>query len=85
MSTRTVRVTIRFAEGEPFTVETDADDTRMRNMAGNIESAMSSSFVGVEVEGTLHLFPVHTIRTIEITPAPTSLIKHVVRDVRRTA
>jgi hypothetical protein len=76
-------LTVHFSSGDPFTVETEADDTRLRNLAGNIEQAMSGNFVGVELEGTLHLFPLHTIRAIEITPATTALIKHVVHDVRR--
>ena len=80
---RTIQLTIRFSKDDAFTVEAEADDTRLRNLAGNIEQAMSGNYVGVEVEGTLHLFPLHTIRSIEITPAPTAAIKHVVRDVRR--
>ena len=80
---RTIRLTVHFADGKPFTVETEADDARLRNLAGNIEQAMSSNYVGVELDGTLHLFPLHAIREIEITPAPTAAIKHVVRDVRR--
>jgi len=40
MASRTVRLTIHFTQGEPFTVEADADETRFRNMAGNIENAM---------------------------------------------
>lgn len=76
-------MTGRFADGEPFTVVTEAEDSRLRNLAGNIEQAMSANFVGVELEGTLHLFPLHTIRAIEITPAPKAVIKHVVHDVRR--
>ena len=83
MSVQTIRLTVHFAQGESFTVEADADDARMRNMAGNIEAAMAANYVGVETEGSLHLFPLHTIRAIEITPAPGKLIKHVVRDVRR--
>ena len=34
MSSQTVRLTIHVA---PVTVVTEADDTRLRNMAGNIE------------------------------------------------
>ena len=80
---RTIRLTVHFSSSETFTVETEADDTRLRNLAGNIEQAMSSNYVGVELDGTLHLFPLHGIREIEISPAPTAAIKHVVRDVRR--
>jgi hypothetical protein len=76
-------LTVRFADGKPFTVVTEADDSRLRNLAGNIEQAMSANFVGAELEGTLHLVPLHTIRAIEITPAPKAVIKHVVHDVRR--
>ena len=83
MSSRTVRLTVHFAHGEPFSVEADADDARLRNMAGNIEQAMSANYVGVELDGTLNLFPLHGVRRIEISPAPTAVMKHVVRDVRR--
>ena len=84
MSSRTVRVTVHFADGEPFSVEADADDTRLRNLAGNIEQAMAGNWIGFDLEGTLHLFPLHSIRSIEITPAPGAVIQHVVRDVRRS-
>lgn len=81
---RTIRMTVRFVQGEPFTVEADADDTRLRNMAGNIEKAMAANYVGFEVEGTLHLFPLSAVRAVEITPAPAAVIENVVRDVRRS-
>lgn len=84
MPSRTIRMTIHFTHGEPFRVEAAADDTRLRNMAGNIEKAMSSNYVGFELEGTLHIFPLHSIRAVEISPAPATVIKHVVRDVRRS-
>jgi hypothetical protein len=77
-------MTVHFVHGEPFTVETDAGDARLRNLAGNIEQAMAANYVGVELEGTLHLFPLHSIRAVEISPAPKAVIKHVVRDVRRS-
>jgi len=83
MASRTVRLTIHFTQGEPFTVEADADETRFRNMAGNIENAMSGNYVGFEIGETLHLFPLHGVRVIEITPVPKVAMKHVVRDVRR--
>ena len=83
MASRTFRVTIQFIQGEPFTVEADADDARLRNLAGNIEKAMSANYLGFELEGTLHIFPVHAVRAVEITPAPTAVIQNVVRDVRR--
>ena len=53
-------------------------------MAGNIEQGMSANYLGLEIEGTLHLFPLHSIRAIEISPAPKTAMKHVVRDVRRS-
>jgi cytosine/adenosine deaminase-related metal-dependent hydrolase len=83
MATQTVRLTIHLADGEPFTVEAEADGTRMRNLAGNIEKGMSANYVGFDLDGTLHLIPLHAIRRIEITPAPGSAMKHVVHDVRR--
>jgi hypothetical protein len=82
-SSTTVRMTIHFNSGTTFAVEADMDDKRHRNMAGNIEQAMTANWLGVELEGTLHVFPPQSIRAIEITPAPPMVIKHVVRDVRR--
>ena len=84
MSSKTVRLTLHLVHGEPVTIEADTDDTRLRNLAGNIEQAMSANFIGFELEGTLHLYPLHGIRAIEITPAPTAVIKHVVQNVRRS-
>jgi len=84
MSSRTVQLTVHFAHGEPFKVEADADEARLRNLAGNIEQAMAANYLGFELEGTLHLIPLHSIRAIEISPAPTAVIKHVVHNVRRS-
>ncbi len=84
MPSRSIRLTIHFTHGEQFTVEAAADDARLRNMAGNFEKAMAANHVGFELEGTLHLFPLHSIRAAEISPAPAAVIKHVVRDVRRS-
>ena len=81
--TQTVRMTIHLGSGTPFAVEIDADEARLRNLAGNVEKGMAANFLGVELEGTLHLFPLHAIRSVEIKPAPTAVIKNVVRDVRR--
>jgi len=80
---QTVRMTVHLSSGAPFAVEVDADETRLRNLAGNIEKGMAANFLGVELDGTLHLFPLHAIRSVEITPAPKAAIKNVVRDVRR--
>jgi hypothetical protein len=80
-----VRLTIQFASGSPFVVEAEVDATRFRNMASNIEKALDASYFGIEVDGSLHIFPIHTIRSIEITPGPGVAMKNVVRDVRRVA
>jgi hypothetical protein len=82
-SSTTVRMTIHFNSGGSFAVEADMDEKRHRNLAGNIEQAMSANWLGVELENTLHVFPPQSIREIEITPAPTMVIKHVVQGVRR--
>ena len=74
---------MNFNHGDPLTVEVEADDTRLRNMAGNIQQAMAGNCVGIDIEGTLHLYPLHNVRSIEIQPSPTQVIKHVVRDARR--
>jgi hypothetical protein len=84
MPSRTVRVTVHFAQGDPLKVQADLDDTRLRNLAGNLEKAMAANYVGFELEGTLHLFPLHSVRAVEISPAPTAVMKHVVRDARRS-
>lgn len=83
MSSRTVRLTLHFTHGETLAIDADADDTRLRNLAGNIEQAMAANYVGIELDGTLRLFPLHGIREIEIAPAPAMPIQHVVRNVRR--
>ena len=83
MPSRTVRLTVHFTQGDPLKLEADLDDTRLRNLAGNIEKAMTANYVGFDLEGTLHLFPLHSVRAVEINPAPKTVIKHVVRDARR--
>jgi hypothetical protein len=44
---------------------------------------MSANYVGFDLDGTLHIIPLHAIRAIEITPALKTLIKYVVPNVRR--
>ena len=77
-----ITISIHLLSGDPivFTVEATAD--RQRNAGARIESSMSADYIGVELEGKLVVVPTKNIQKIEISPAPTAIISHVVKGAK---
>ncbi len=71
---------INLVHGDPITFKIGADDDRRRNVAGKLEKAMQSSYVGLKLPDKLVLVPTHNIQTIEIIPPPPNIMLNVVND-----
>ena len=75
-------ISIHLVSGDPviFTIEATAD--RLRNAGTRIERSMNANYIGVELDGKLIIIPTNNIQKIEIFPAPTALISHVIKDAK---
>ena len=78
-----VSVKVNLVHGEQLKFSLERDEKKLRNAGSNIENAMKSNYVGIELEDSLTLIPIQNIATIEISPAPQMLIQHVVKGGRR--
>ena len=78
-----VSVKVNLVHGEQLKFSLERDEKELRNAGSNIENAMKSNYVGIELEDSLTLIPIQNIATIEISPAPQMLIQHVVTGGRR--
>ena len=78
-----VSVKVNLVHGEQLKFSLERDEKELRNAGSNIENAMKSNYVGIELEDSLTLIPIQNIATIEISPAPQMLIQHVVKGGRR--
>ena len=74
--------TVHCVSGEAISFKIEADADRQRNAASRIESFMESKYFGVEMDGKLSLIPMHNIKSVEISPAPKSLVAHVIKDAK---
>lgn len=72
------KVTIHLMEGDPIRFQAELGLDEIRNLGGEIETAMEAKYLGVQLPGRLRLIPSHNIREIEIEPAPNVLIAHVI-------
>jgi len=43
---------------------------------------MNANYLGIELDGKLIIIPMNNIQKVEISPAPTALISHVVKDAK---
>ena len=78
-----VSLKVNLIHGEQITFTVERDEKQLRNAGNNIENGMKSNYLGVELEDSLTLIPMHNIATIEVSPAPRVLIQHVVKGGRR--
>jgi len=78
-----ITLTVKLINGPPISFTVERSESERRNIAANIESALSSSYVGVELEGRLLIVPTHNIQFIVISPAPELMVKSVVRGATR--
>ncbi|MGD9107428.1 MAG: hypothetical protein PVJ87_11375 [Desulfobacterales bacterium] len=75
-------ISIHLVSGDPVIFKIEATDERVRNAGSRIERSMNANYVGVELDGKLIIIPTNNIQKIEISPAPTALISHVVKDAK---
>jgi len=76
-------MTLNLIHGDPIRCQIVVDKVRRRNLAGNIESAMSSSYLGVVLNGKLTLVPTSNLESVEIEPiTEMGLLKGVVTDAK---
>ena len=78
--TKEFTLTLHLIQGDPIRFKLRRTIAQMRNIGTNLESSLESRYVGVELNGKLLIVPFHNVRSLEIDPAPSGLIKHVVRD-----
>ena len=81
--TQELTMTLNLVHGDPIRCKVIVDKVRRRNLAGNIEVAMSSSYLGVILNGKLTLVPTSNLKTVELEPIEEMmLLKGVVTDAQ---
>ena len=75
---------INLMQGDPIAFKIEADAERQRNVAGRLEKAMQSNYVGIKFPDRLILVPTHNIQSIEIMPPPSNVMLNVVNDATPT-
>ena len=75
-------ISIHLVSGDPVIFKIEATDDRVRNAGTRIERSMNANYIGVELDGKLIIIPTNNIQKIEISPAPTALISHVIKDAK---
>ena len=77
-----ITFSVHLIAGDPIVFKIDATQDRQRNAGARIEKGMNANYIGVELDGKLIIIPTNNIQKIEISPAPTALISHVVKDAK---
>ena len=77
-----ITFSVHLISGDPIVFKIDATQDRQRNAGARIEKGMNANYIGVELDGKLIIIPTNNIQKIEISPAPTALISHVVKDAK---
>ena len=77
-----ITFSVHLISGDPIVFNIDATQDRQRNAGARIEQGMNANYIGVELDGKLIIIPTNNIQKIEISPAPTALISHVVKDAK---
>lgn len=77
-----ITISIHLVSGDPVIFKIEATDDRVRNAGSRIERSMNANYVGIELDGKLIIIPMNNIQKIELSPAPTALISHVVKDAK---
>ena len=75
-------MTIHLVSGEPIVFKIEATEDRKWNAGSRIESGMNANYIGVELDGKLIIIPTNNIQKIEISPAPNTMISHVVKGAK---
>ena len=77
-----ITISIHLLSGEPIVVKVEANEVRHRNAGTRIERSMAANYIGAEQDGKLVIIPTNNIQKIEIVPAPTGIISHVVKGAK---
>ncbi|MBW2679833.1 MAG: hypothetical protein JRD01_03660 [Deltaproteobacteria bacterium] len=77
-----ITFSVHLISGDPIVFKIDATQDRQRNAGARIEQGMNANYIGVELDGKLIIIPTNNIQKIEISPAPNTLISHVVKDAK---
>jgi hypothetical protein len=77
-----ITFSVHLISGDPIVFKIDATQDRQRNAGARIEQGMNANYIGVELDGKLIIIPTNNIQKIEISPAPTALISHVVKNAK---
>ena len=76
------KMVVRFMDGTEERFEyarLPQDDV---NLAGRIQEALDAKHLLIEVEGKLIVYPVHSIKAIEVSPVPEKLPRIVMQKAR---
>jgi hypothetical protein len=73
---------IRFVDGTEEKLEYARLPQDEVNLAARIEEALNAKHLAVEVEGKLIVYPFHSIKAIEVSPAPEKLPRIVMKKAR---
>ena len=77
-----ITFSVHLISGDPIVFKIDATQDRQRNAGARIEQGMNANYIGVELDGKLIIIPTNNIQKIEISPAPTALISHVIKNAK---
>tara|TARA_R110002073_G_scaffold25463_1_gene84427 strand:+ start:128 stop:385 length:258 start_codon:yes stop_codon:yes gene_type:complete len=80
--TKRVIMKVRYNDGtvDKFSFNRNEDDV---NLTGRFQQAAESNFLVMELEDRLLAIPMHSIRSIQISPKPGKLAPTVMRNVTR--
>ena len=77
-----VAISVHLLTGDPIVFKVEDTDDRRRNFGARMERSMGANYIGVELDGKLVIIPTNNIQKIEILPAPTAMISHVVKGAK---
>ena len=70
---------IRFIDGTEVKLQYDRLPQDDVSLVARIEEALNANHLLVEVEGKLVVYPFHSIKAIEVSPAPEKLPRKVIK------
>ena len=80
---RTVRMTIRYINGESDCFEFDSPQEEKALLASHIQRVLNSKELMLEIDDHLLVIPMQNIQKIELSPVPLKLPDIVIRNVRQ--
>ncbi len=84
MNTRTAAVTINFMDGSKMTVRYPKPAANEPGIVANVRKALEADRLLIEAEGKLVFVPLSNVMYVEVSPAPSVLPAHAVRNARIT-